>query len=390
MKPQLISAVMGGALLTPLVFGEDVLDIVGDLEVSKEGTVGGNLRADTSIQAGAFSENNPGSFLLDLAAGADGAPYSALAVFPDGVTKIKNKAWAKDFSGLMNGRSDFRMFESIGNIEDFTQLPDGSWKNNASGEIYSGLPSDPFSSRRALEVEGHVKVKGNLVADMGIQLKNGGITFSDGSILSGINQLPSSGSLFDPSGVKRVNVTNTGVGINVEAPEAALHVQGDAIFSGLVDLRSGIKIGGETIDSFAAFVRTNENGEILANSPDGWPMAARGSAIPGKLSTWRSYDHTSVQGASLDLIQEAAGLFSLQSVLNESTGAVMGGKLQIQAAGGDLTLGNGGSSLHIYSNTTMEGHTAVKGDTTIEGNTILNGNVTIAVPQGDISMGAYQ
>ena len=37
----------------------------------------------------------------------------------------------------------------------------------------------------------------------------------------------------------------------------------------------------------------------------------------------------------------------------------------------------------------VEGHSVLKGNTTIQGNTVLNGQVTIAVPQGDISMGIY-
>jgi hypothetical protein len=38
----------------------------------------------------------------------------------------------------------------------------------------------------------------------------------------------------------------------------------------------------------------------------------------------------------------------------------------------------------------VEGHSVLKGNTTIQGDTLINGRVTIAVPQGDISMGIYQ
>ena len=37
----------------------------------------------------------------------------------------------------------------------------------------------------------------------------------------------------------------------------------------------------------------------------------------------------------------------------------------------------------------VEGHAVIKGNTTLKGNTVLEGNVTLAQPQGDISMGVY-
>jgi hypothetical protein len=38
----------------------------------------------------------------------------------------------------------------------------------------------------------------------------------------------------------------------------------------------------------------------------------------------------------------------------------------------------------------VEGHAVMKGNTTLKGNTVLEGKVTLAQPQGDISMGVYQ
>jgi hypothetical protein len=38
----------------------------------------------------------------------------------------------------------------------------------------------------------------------------------------------------------------------------------------------------------------------------------------------------------------------------------------------------------------VEGHAVINGNATLKGNTVLEGNVTLAQPQGDISMGVYQ
>ena len=38
----------------------------------------------------------------------------------------------------------------------------------------------------------------------------------------------------------------------------------------------------------------------------------------------------------------------------------------------------------------VEGHAVIKGNTILKGNTLLEGKVTLAQPQGDISMGVYQ
>lgn len=38
----------------------------------------------------------------------------------------------------------------------------------------------------------------------------------------------------------------------------------------------------------------------------------------------------------------------------------------------------------------VEGHAVINGNATLKGNTVLEGKVTLAQPQGDISMGIYE